>query len=325
MDDKFLHELRREPRPEFARALRARLDQQSEPAPARFRFLRPAFGAAAALAAVALLFAFPAVRASAQAFLDMFRVRNFTAVPFDESRMERLKSLKQDNAMLVFDKQDVVHDPGAPQVVTDAAAAGSLAGMIVRVPGVLPRGLAADTVAVEGAGEVRLTVHADRLRSVLDALGLSDVQVPPALDGQTLTVRTSPAVVQRFRNDWREAHLIQAKSPEVSLPTGVDLAQLGEIGLRILGLDPAEARRMASTIDWTSTLVVPVPANASSFREVTVHGQRGLLVTTSAEPTATSNRRRAGAVVMWTEGDRVFALAGNLDSMDLMQMAESVR
>jgi hypothetical protein len=120
-------------------------------------------------------------------------------------------------------------------------------------------------------------------------------------------------------------HLVQANSPEVTLPTGVDLAQLGEIGLRILGLDPAEARRMASTIDWTSTLVVPVPSNASSFREVTVHGQRGLLVTTNGDPAGTPNGRRAGAIVMWTEGDRVFALAGNLDSMELMQMAESVR
>ena len=64
------------------------------------------------------------------------------------------------------------------------------------------------------------------------------------------------------------------------MPTGLDLARVGEIGLRIAGLSPSEAHRFAQSVDWHGTLVVPVPADVSSFSEVSVHGHKGLLVET---------------------------------------------
>jgi hypothetical protein len=116
--------------------------------------------------------------------------------------------------------------------------------------------------------------------------------------------------------------LVQARSPEVSVPAGWDVERLAEIGLRVLGLDTGEARRIARSTDWRSTLLVPVPMNASTFRQVTVHGQAGLLITTSTR--GEDGRRREGTMLMWTEGERVFCLQGNLSGPDLMQMAESV-
>ena len=99
-DDKFLHDYRREPAPGFARRLRERLrDAEERTAPA----WRPLVFAAVTAAVVATLFAFPAVRAGAQALLDLFRVRSFVAVPFNEDRFDKLRALENDNAMLVFD------------------------------------------------------------------------------------------------------------------------------------------------------------------------------------------------------------------------------
>jgi hypothetical protein len=69
-----------------------------------------------------------------------------------------------------------------------------------------------------------------------------------------------------------------------------------------------------------------VPLNVTTFRTVTVHGNSGLLITTTGEgeraQDATPQRR--GVMVMWTEGDRVFCLRGDLSAQDLLQMAESV-
>ena len=65
-------------------------------------------------------------------------------------------------------------------------------------------------------------------------------------------------------------------------------------------------------------MVVPVPVGAASFREVDVRGHKGLLVTAN-EKTAHDQ------MVLWTEGDQVYALIGNLQDMDLMQMAGSLR
>jgi hypothetical protein len=322
MDDKFLQEHRREPAAGFARRLRARLDAQDEPT--RAFAWRPLMAAAAGIAVVAALFAFPAVRAGAQSMLDLFRVRSFVAVPFDADRFEKLRTVDHDNAMLIFDHKQVIQEPGQPQVQPSAAAASALVGYTVETPSYLPKGLAADTVTVGGEGRVRLGVNTSRLRELLATLDLRDVEVPAGLDGQDIEVHMHPVVSQRFVSERRHLTLIQARSPEVSLPTGLDLARMGEMGLRILGLDPGEARRIASTVDWRSTLLVPVPMNASSFRSVTVNGNPGLLVT-KVRKDKEGRQRDAGSVVMWTVGDRVFALEGNGENSDLMQVAESVR
>jgi hypothetical protein len=59
--------------------------------------------------------------------------------------------------------------------------------------------------------------------------------------------------------------------------------------------------------------------------QVTVQGNPGLLVTTKGEEGEGQKRRRPVSVLLWTQGERVFALAGTLGSQDLVQVAESVR
>ncbi len=321
--DRYLESYRREPRPAFARALRERLREGEEAR--RSPALRPLLAGGVALAVVVALFAFPSVRIWAQSVLDLFRVRSFVAVSFDPERLEKLRALKQDAAFLVFDRQEVIQDPGPPATVATPEAASVSAGIPVETPRFLPEGLRLDAVTVRGEGRGRLGASSERLRTVLASLDLSDVQVPAGLDGQVIEVHLYPVVGLRYGGTRAQVELTQARSPEVSLPVGVDLVRLGEIGLRILGLDAGEARRIASSVDWRSTLLVPVPANASSFRRVSVQGQPGLLITTSLPPDAEGRRRRDGTVILWTEGERVFALTGNLGNPDLMQIAESIR
>ena len=325
MDDRFLNQLRRDPPPDFARGLRERLRAQEQPRRA-FVPAAPTLAVAAAAAVVVALFTLPSFRASAQALLDLFRVRKFAAVQFDESRLEKLKSMKEDQALLVFDRQETVRDPGPPQNYPTIDAAGSAAGFMVRRPTYLPNGLALDSVFVDGAGEARLAVSEAKLRSLLDQLDLRDVSLPSGLDGQWIDVQKPPIVVQRFKSGNLEARLVQGASPEVRAPAGLEVERLAEVGLRILGLDAGEARRIAQSTDWRSTLVVPVPINASTFRQVTIHGQPGLLIATSAAPSDGKKRRREGTILMWTENDRVFGLMSrNLSPPDMVQMAESVQ
>ncbi|MEO5619019.1 MAG: hypothetical protein ABIS67_14720 [Candidatus Eisenbacteria bacterium] len=325
MDDRFMNQMRRDPDSKFARSLREKLREQ-EPSRA-MRALRPAPALALAFAAVVVvaLFAFPEVRVSAQAMLDLFRVRKFAAVQFDESRMAKLHDLKGDQALMVFDREEALVDPGPPQVFTSVEAAGAVAGFVARRPAFLPNGLAADTVLVQGAGAARLSVSEDKLRALLDVLELRDVSVPGGLDGQVVEVRKSPAVVQQFRGGRWKAALVQSKSPELTVPAGLDMQRLAEVGLRILGLDAGEARRVAKNTDWRSTLVVPVPLNASTFRQITVRGQPGLMITTTGDRSGDGSRRRDGTVVLWTEGDQVFGLMSNIAPEDVLQMAESVQ
>lgn len=336
MDEQFLTRHRREPELEYGRALRDRLrrleDEEVGASRSGSRMV-PALAALLGVAVIAALFLMPSVRAAAQSVLDLFRVRTFAAVPFDASRLDRIKQFARSSGVtsedptfgLGVEKVETLEDPGRNVVYPSVAAAAAAANLgAVRTPGWLPNGMALDSVMVQGEGRVRLTVTTARLRSMLDALDLRDVQVPTQLDGQQVMVHMPAAVIQKFRSERSEAGLIQAISPDVTLPAGADLAQLGEIGLRILGLDPAEARRMAHAVDWRTTLLIPIPANAASFRQVSVQGHPGLLVLSSGDM-GTARGWREGSMLLWTEGDRVFALVGTLRETDVMQVAESLR
>lgn len=327
MDDRMLHEYRRDPDPRFARDLRERLRRQEGRRPLVGRGVVRLAAFACVIAVVAALFAIPSVRVSAQSFLELFRVRRFAAVTFNESRLETLRSLKEgtDHGFLLLDRMETVVDPGPMRSVPSKDAASPEVGFQVSAPRYLPDSLAVDSVFVQRAGSLRLSVSEAKLRSVLQRLDLNDVQVPAGLDGRWIEVRKPPIVFQKFRSPRnRRAMLLQARSPEVSVPSGWDVERLAEIGLRVLGLDTGEARRIARSTDWRSTLLVPVPMNASTFRQVTVHGQPALLITTTGERATGDAPRRKGTVLLWTEAERVFCIQGDLSVSDLVQMAESV-
>jgi hypothetical protein len=155
----------------------------------------------------------------------------------------------------------------------------------------------------------------------MEAFDIRDLTVPPGLDGQQVSIHVPRVVVQIYRNDRKaRARFLQASSPELSMPSGVDLARLGEIGLRLLGLGRDEANRMAHAIDWRSTLLVPVASTATTFQRIHVNGANGVYLETTAH-----SGEDAGSVVLWSRDDRIYALMGNLDQAALVGMAESVR
>ena len=330
MDDRFLEGMREEPRSGYARSLRERLREVEDVAETRRSVWRPALAAVTAVAVVASLFLLPAVRVAAQNALDLFRVRSFAGIEVDDSRLDELRKIHDrvgnDPAMMVFDHQEVLKEPGEPQTFPSADLAASTAGLpgILR-PGSLPPEFRFENAMVMGEGAARLTINASKLRPILDELGMRDVRVPSGFDGQPITVHKPAIVVQHFTTGKRSLSVLEAMSPEVTLPPGADLRQLGEMGLRVLGLDENEARRIASAMDWKSTLIVPVPTTAGSFRQVTVRGQKALFITTNAETRADGTKIRRGAMVVWAEGDRVHAVRGELDGDELLGFANALR
>jgi hypothetical protein len=116
----------------------------------------------------------------------------------------------------------------------------------------------------------------------------------------------SPGEGARKREE-RTLMLMQARAPSVTFPAGVDLAKLGEIALRILGLDRADAYRFAQSVDWRTTLILPVPVDAARLRQVDVQGNQGLLIERRE-----GSKRPGGTLLLWSSGEQVFALGGDI-------------
>jgi hypothetical protein len=322
MDDQFLRDLKKQPSPEFAGRLRATLRALPPSAVARVApaaRLQKWFAAAASIAVVGFAFTLPPVQAAAEAFLEIFRVRQFTGVQFD---IERIRSLESSGLRPEAIFGDVEPLTGEPQPVSYATAAdaGAAAGIRVRTPAWIPQGYSAAEIMGSSEFAARITLKTAGLQAVLDALGLGDVELPEGLDGQAATVRVPPIVTQRYVNGDRNIHVIQAQSPDVSFPAGVDLSQLAYAALRVLGMPRDEAYRMSVTIDWRSTLIVPVPSQAVAYRPINVSGNEGLLIEGLAQ-----DEEYPGGALMWSAGDQTFAVTGPLSGEELLEIAQTLR
>jgi hypothetical protein len=275
--------------------------------------------AAPAIAGLSLIAiaAFPSTRASAQAFLDLFRVVNVAAVPVNVDRLKQLSQRGLDIETLIGSQVEVLANPGPAQAFTSPAEAAAAAGLTLRAPTVLPPGLVLVRTELKGERAASVTADTSKLRDVLDALEITDLSAPAGFDGQTATIRVPPVVRTVYANGAQEVSFFQARSPEMTLPPGIDVPPLAEIGLRIAGLGSSEAHMLANAIDWRSTLLVPIPAASSTFRQVDLPGGRGLFV----EPTT----RRGPRAILWANGGMMYAMTGAVNSQTLLQMARSVQ
>ena len=325
MDDQFLRDLRAQPNPEFAARLRATLRSLPPKAVARVApaaALRKWFAAAASIAVVGFSLTLPPVQVAAQAFLDFFRVRQFTGVQFDAERLRGLETSGFD-AGAMFGTVEPLTTPQEPVSYASAAEAGAAAGIAVLRPAWVPPGYASTGFTVSSEHAARITANTAGLQAVLDALGLADVELPDNLDGQTMTARIPPIVNETYTNGERELHVIQALSPDVAFPAGLDLAKLAYAGLRVLGMPRDEAYRMSVTIDWRSTLVVPVPSQAGSYRPINVAGNEGLLIEGRESEEGVPPR-----LLMWSSGGRTFAVGAPLNGpngVELLEIAQTLQ
>ena len=325
MEDQFLRDLKAQPSPEFAARLRATLRAAPPNAVARVApaaNLRKWFAAAASIAVVSFAFTLPTVQAAAEAFLDMFRVKQFTGVQFDPERLEALGSSGISPESIFGNVEPLTDFEVQPVSYATAAEAGQAAGITVRTPAWVPGGYSSTGIMVSGEHAARITLNTVGLQAVLDALGLADVELPAGLDGQTATVRVPPIVTQSYvsSDGERSMHVIQSRSPDVAFPAGVDLSKLAYAGLRVLGMSRDEAYRMSVTIDWRSTLIVPVPSKALAYRPINVSGNEGLLIEGLAQ-----NEKYPGGVLMWSAGDRTYAVAGAASGEELLEIAQNLQ
>jgi hypothetical protein len=318
MIETHLEALRRDPPPEFAARLRTQLDatDRADRASSRWhpgRLLAPA----AAVALVGALLTVPGVRAAAASFLARFRVVNFVAVPVDPGRVSALGGQQVELGRLIGEHVEVLRD-ASPVPVGTLAEASAQAGFDVRVPAWLPADSRIIETAVTGPRAIRVTGDSARLKDLLDALGIDDVTVPEGLDGQTATLEVAPVVMIRWEHGQRRSRLLQSLPPELTMPAGIDVAALGEIGLRILGLSAHDARQFAGSIDWANTLVVPIPPTATSFRQVDVSGRQGLWIAYQPPNESPTN------LVLWASDDRVYGLLSLQGIDQVLAMANSI-
>jgi hypothetical protein len=280
---------------------------------------QPALVGALALVLVAGLFTLAPVRSAAGQFLGIFRVRKFAAISLSPTQVQNLEASLEGVDGLLFGEPEVLREPGPKQPVGSAGEASVLAGFTVRLPARLPEGVGEPKLTYQSGGAARFKIDAGKIQAVLDAAGRQDLMLPPGIDQAIIEVDVPAMIYASYVEGADTLNLVQAPSPTVVLPPGLNLAELAEIGLQVIGMTPEEARQISRSIDWANTLVIPVPTDVGAFREVTVDGANGLLL--SSQP----SRYRAHHTLLWEKDGIVYALSGRGDAEAILEAANSMR
>jgi hypothetical protein len=298
----------------------------------KYRYAWVAVGVIAILS-VGMLF--PQVRAIGSSFLGLFRVEQFTILQVDPDQIEsQLGSSSNFEYLLAEDV--VVEEYGDAMDAVDAAEASRLAGFPVRLPAAAP-GLG--ELKVQPGAKVSMIVDLPKIQALLDEIGTADLQLPAALDGAEVSMELPIAVGAAFgscevtgemiRNadidpdgplpDLSECiTLTQFPSPEISAPPGLDIASIGEIFLQVLGMTPEEAAQFSQNVDWTTTLVIPIPRYGTEYQEVFVDGVEGTLIMQSQR----SNLPHY--LLVWIKDGVVYGLTGPGTAESALEIANSL-
>ena len=287
---------------------------------------RPAWGALAASLVVALLVSFAPARTCGQKILEMLRVQKVAVVPLDVSVLSRENSDDHSAgrllAQMISDNVVVTMQPGDPQTVPSAEAASQMVGFAVRTLSQLG---SPEKIFVRGEAAFHLTLNRDRMQDVLDQAGRSDIQIPESANGSTVAAHIGKVVRLDYGScphrpapdksaDSKPAphvvsdsciSFIQVPSPVVSVPPTLNLPALAEAALQVAGMNAAEAHAFCETVDWSSTLVIPLPRNRSTSRTIAVDGVNGTLI-----ETAPRGRFPGEYALVWIKNGIIYSLAG---------------
>ncbi len=332
-----------ESNPQMALArFKARLNPQEERVPLLARIFAPRwrFAWAASLAAVIVAgsLAFPSARSFAQRLLATLRIEKVQPVSLDFASMDTSsnRKLQQGLGQMISDNVVVTTDEKEMDAASQDAAS-KLTGFPVKV---LSSRQDSPSFRVSGAHAFHMTVDRARLQEVLDEAGRTDLLLPANLDGAQVSVQVPRSVEVSYgtcsanRKSRHQAPpadadenpqsapsdclaLIQAPGPTINMPAELNLQQLAETALQLAGMTPVQARKFCQTIDWKSTLVLPIPRGVTSYEPVSINGIQGTLM-------RLPNHDRPSYVLVWADDGIIYGLVGWGDPNMAVQLASSL-
>lgn len=277
---------------------------------------------AIAVLALALLMAFPTTRALAGELLDLFRVRQVVVLPIDSTGLENMtgsEAFGSQLGRLISSSIIVTDEPGAPVLVASAEEAGNAAGFNVR----LPQEIIPSRISVTDSAAFTMRIDRAKAQAFLDGGGRSDLVLPDDIDGAEISI-SIPASVRAAFGDCPEPQTAesgvdmrnmeglypdcvvfsQLPSPIVNTPEDLDIDQLAQIGLKFTGMSAEEAEAFTSSVDWTTTLVVPIPKNSTTYADVSVDGVIGKFIQRDANDLP-------NYVLLWVKDGILYFVSGS--------------
>jgi hypothetical protein len=309
-------------------ALEKHLNRNKEQNKMKNWLKHPAWIAASLVVIMAVSLVFPPVRALASDLLGLFRVEQVKVISFDPALLQQMDGMQgSDDQIQAFMEQNVVAvQDGEFTQVDQLDQAIELAGFTPR----LPAQSELVSLGVMGTTQYEITIDTALWNSILQGLGQESALIPSDLDGKVISVLV-PAAITAGVGDCSEMAqtndvnptelgdcivLVEMPSPEVSTPDGLDVPKLAEAMLQITGMSADEAAAFSQSVDWATTLVLPIPnGEGVSSSDIAVDGVTGTLVTDSNNDAFT---------LIWVRQGMLYGISGTGNPQNAVDLANTL-
>jgi len=300
------------------------------------RKVHPLWVTLAIIAALAVALSFQPVRAFASGVLALFRVQQVSVLSIDISALNsfnRDPTFGEAISQVFSDSIVVTREKEEAQTDLDVESARQLADFPVR----FQAGASPSSIILDSGTAFEFTVDLEQAQEILEIGGRSDLELPDNLDGTKFSVDIPASVLAtygecahpkgsdpdqppHYRGSTDCIMLMQVPSPTMTASTDVDPSELAEIGLQFIGMVEDEAQALSQSIDWTSTLVIPVPTDAGRHEDITVDGVPGVLIREMGD----LPEEELGYTLIWVRDSILYSILGFGDPEQGMALANNL-
>jgi hypothetical protein len=218
----------------------------------------------------------------------------------------------------------VIQQAGEPRAVANRETASRLAGFAPHL--VRPMTLNGEPqLYVIDEQSYEQVFDAAKLTAILKESGNSNIALPSWIDGARLLVHVPKGVIATYGQCEGPLNpgpnctvLAQVPAPLVIPSPNVNMPELMEFCLRLLGVSEGEAKRVVDATGGVPTALLGLPSDAKSLEEIDLDGETGSLIRYQAP----SNPARY--TLIWQRNGMLYSLSGYGDGSFLRIIAHSV-
>ena len=249
--------------------------------------------------------------AAANGWLQIFRTEQIAPVSLSNADLRDLPDLSR------YGELKVAGDP-ALRGVSDAATAAAQTGLDVPEVAGLPRGVSGEPVyQVGGRMSATFTFSADRAARAAAKAGETLPTPPPGLDGSQIRLNAGPGLAAIWSESAGAPGLFvgRAVAPTAS-SSGVPFETVRAYLVSLPGMPERVASQLRAFNGDASTLPLPVPVRHVKTSSAQVNG---------TPATVLASRDGSLAAVLWVDDGVVTAVAGSLDTEEVLSIARDLR
>jgi hypothetical protein len=256
------------------------------------------------------------VKAALASALSIFRVENVKGINITLEDMQQIQQkLSSGQGEISLDKMGSIKMQGGQKRTSSQEAVKNLPDIAVAFPSALDSVI--PTINIVEPRSMDFTLNAKNVNQIMKSYGAAKL-LPDNIDGKTFKIDFTSLVNINYGINDKSIEIIQTKLPQITVPEGVNVDEVYNAVIELPIIPQNLQAQLKSIKDWKNTLYIPVVE--SKITEVDINGVKGYMATDKSNSESTPHTQ-----VIWFNKGVIYAVAGKVDSNEILNIARSMR